>query len=649
MDFFGQQEAARRQTVRLIFYFVLAVLCIIAAIHLVVVAVFLYFRHEQGLPFNTVATVTDPMLIGYTAVVTLAVIAIGSLYKTIQLRRGGPAVAESLGAVPVNPETLDRDERRLMNVVEEMAIASGTPVPAVYIMPDEPGINAFAAGFTPSDAVVAVTRGTLTRLTRDELQGVVAHEFSHILNGDMRLNMRLMGVLHGILLIALIGEVMLRGGGRRRVRTSSRDGKGRALILMVALALFVIGYLGVFFGRLIKAAVSRAREFLADAAAVQFTRNPDGIGGALKKIGGISAGSNLEAPNAEAASHLYFASGLKRFARGAFATHPPLPERIRRIDPSWDAEYITESAPSAEAEDSSGVAALSGSGPWGDTFALAPQDATAHAGAPTPQHVGYAHALLGTLPQPLLDAAHSPYGARALAYSMVIGRDPAVWRRQLELLKDRADPQVLAAMDGLFKQASALDRPTRLALMTVCVASLRSLSEPQFQSFMATLQSLIDADAALTPFEFALLRILKRHLGKHFAGVSRAGSISRSRNSRPRECGLLLSALAHIGHGEEEAARLAYQAGMSQLELSSPPDMAPAERTDLSAVGEALDSLEHLRPPDKKRLVAACAAAIGSDGVVSVEEGEILRAVCDSLEVPMPPFLAEGTSEAVPT
>ena len=646
MDFFGQQEAARKQTSWLILYFILAVLLIIAAIHGVVVALFLWFQSEQGLPIDPISALADPALLGTTAIATLLVIGFGSLYKTMQLRSGGTAVAQSLGAVPVNPDTRDPDERRLLNVVEEMAIASGTPVPGVYVMQDESGINAFAAGYTTSDAVVAVTRGTLTRLSRDELQGVIAHEFSHILNGDMRLNIRLMGVLHGILLIALIGQVILRGSGRRgiRVRSSSRNGKGRMAIILVALALLVIGYLGVFFGRLIKAAVSREREFLADAAAVQFTRNPDGIGGALKKIGGISAGSNLEAPNAESASHLFFASGLKQFMAGAFATHPPLPERIRRIDPGWDQEYVSE-ATGPWGEERAGVAGSAGTASFSGVvakehpFALSPEDATARAGAPTAEHVSYAHDLLGKLPDALLGAAHSPYGARALAYSMVISRDPAVWRKQLDLLQTRADPQVLTEMDGIFKLVSSLDRPSRLALMTVCVASLRSLSGGQFRAFMATLQALIDADDALSPFEFALLRILRRHLDKHFAGLSRAGPDNQSRDGRARECGLLLSALAHIGHGEPQAARLAYQSGLEQLELKSAPDMAPADRTDLNAVGEALDSLEQLRPNDKRSLVAACAATIASDGTVTVEEGEVLRAVCDSLEVPMPPFL----------
>src|SRR5690606_28971990 len=264
-------------------------------------------------------------------------------------RQGGSVVAGLLGGLPVNPATDDPDERRLVNVVEEMAIASGVPVPAIYVLPGEESINAFAAGYGVHDAAVAVTRGALKHLTRDELQGVIAHEFSHILNGDMRLNIRLIGLLHGLLLLALIGRVLLRSGGRSRGRRKEKGGSVQ--VALIGLGLVLLGYIGVFFGKLIKAAASRQREYLADAAAVQFTRNPEGIAGALKKIGALGAGSRIVHPRAEELSHLYFASGLRSSFAGLFATHPPLVERIRRIDPSFsgDFEGVFEAAAAREA------------------------------------------------------------------------------------------------------------------------------------------------------------------------------------------------------------------------------------------------------------------------------------------------------------
>ncbi len=325
MDFFSHQDRARRQTALMLCLFAAAVAAIIAALYKV--TGFLLFFKGRSPGF-------DPQLLGIVAAAVLTLVGLGSLYKIRQLRQGGGAgVAELLGGRLVAADTADGHEQRLLNVVEEMAIASGVPIPAVYVL-DEDGINAFAAGFTSADAVVTVTRGCLRKLGRDELQGVIAHEFSHILNGDMRLNIRLMGVVHGILLIALIGANILRYsfGGSPGVSRSRRSG---GPFILLAMAMMVIGYIGVFFANLIKAAVSRNREFLADSSAVQFTRNPSGIAGALKKIGGLSAGSEIGNEHAAEASHFYFAKGLGDSLFSIFATHPPLAERVKRLDPGF--------------------------------------------------------------------------------------------------------------------------------------------------------------------------------------------------------------------------------------------------------------------------------------------------------------------------
>ncbi|MFV1978967.1 MAG: M48 family metallopeptidase, partial [Myxococcota bacterium] len=338
-NFFENQDAARRNTKRLVFLFCLAVIAIAGMIYLLAV---LLTGVEQPNP-NTGQMVISPLwwqpdLALGVAIGTAIVVGGGSLYKIAQLRSGGAVVAEALGGVPIPPGTQDADERRLLNVVEEMAIASGIPAPPVYLLKDEQGINAFAAGFAPGDAVIGVTRGCIQKLSRDELQGVIAHEFSHILSGDMGLNIRLMGVIHGILIIGIIGYFLLRSSlfsGSSR-RSNNRDNSGMAIVA-AGLGLMVIGFLGTFFGNLIKASVSRQREFFADASAVQFTRNPDGIAGALKEFGGYEGGSILASPNAPEASHLFFGQGLRGGLQMLFATHPPLEERILRLDPNWQA------------------------------------------------------------------------------------------------------------------------------------------------------------------------------------------------------------------------------------------------------------------------------------------------------------------------
>jgi Zn-dependent protease with chaperone function len=228
-----------------------------------------------------------------------------------------------------------------------MALAAGVPMPQVYVLDQDAGINAFAAGHSPEDAAIGITRGGMTLLTRDELQGVIGHEFSHLLNGDMRLNIRIMGVLFGIVCLTVIGRVLLyaRGGNR-----------GRAPMLLLGVALLVIGALGVLFGRLIQAALSRQREMLADASAVQFTRNPAGLAGALRKIGRV--GARIDSPHAGEVSHMFFENGLGKPVFGWLATHPPLAERIRALDPGWDGSFDAHDAdPTAETTPERGSAA----------------------------------------------------------------------------------------------------------------------------------------------------------------------------------------------------------------------------------------------------------------------------------------------------
>ena len=343
MDFFEDQEDARRKTGRLVALFVLAVLSIIASVYAVVSGALVYATGE--------AQFWRPELFLAVVATTVAVVALGSLYKIAQLRGGGRVVAETLDGKLILSDSVDPQERKVLNVVEEMAIASGTPVPPVYVMQQETGINAFAAGYGPGDAVIGVTRGCIEQLSRDELQGVIAHEFSHILNGDMRLNIRLIGVLNGILIIGIIGYTVMRVmfySGSGRSRNGGKGGGAAMAMLVVAVGLMVVGFLGTFFGNMIKAAVSRQREYLADGSAVQFTRNPTGVAGALKRIGAYAKGSTVATPRAVEASHMFFARAIKSGFSSMLATHPPLEERIRRIDPGWDGTYPEKRLPEPE-------------------------------------------------------------------------------------------------------------------------------------------------------------------------------------------------------------------------------------------------------------------------------------------------------------
>lgn len=639
-DFFQQQDTARRGTTRLVVLFSLAVLAIVVSVELLLAATMGFLGRDPETNEIDWTTVADPRLLLLAVGGTLLVVGGGSLYKIAQLRGGGRVIAEELGGRLVDGSTSDPVERRLLNVVEEMAIASGTSTPPVYIMDGEAGINAFAAGFAPQDAVIGVTRGAATTLDRDELQGVIAHEFSHILNGDMRLNIRLMGMLHGIFLIGMIGYFILRvsfysgaGGGR------SRDSKGALPILALGAGLAVVGFAGTFFGNLIKAAVSRQREFLADSSAVQFTRHPGGIAGALKKIGGFVTGSKVENPNAPQASHMFFGRATSGFS-AMFSTHPPLGERIRRIDPSWDGEFPE----SPEAGDgASGMTSPPGAAGFAGAEAGAStspdiSNAVSQVGQPTPAHVAYAAELIERLPEPVVAAAHEPYGARAVVYALLLDRDPGPRRLQLAHLEAAADDGVYEETLRLAPLVERLDPGMRLPVLEIALPALRALTLRQVDRFQENVVALVEADEVIDLFEWSLERILLRDMQASFgrSGPTRV----RHRSARAVESSLavLLSVLAYVGNRERHAAEGAFGEGWKVLSLPE-RRLLPHEECGFTALDAALVELDRAAPQVKKRALEAAVACITADRQVTAEEGELLRAVSAWISCPMPPIL----------
>jgi Zn-dependent protease with chaperone function len=641
-NFFENQDAARRNTKRLVFLFVLAVAAIAGMLYLLAV---LLIGVEQPHP-NTGQVAISPLwwqpdLAVGVAIATLIVVGGGSLYKIAQLRSGGSVVAEALGGMLIPSGTRDADERKLLNVVEEMAIASGTPTPPVYLLRNEEGINAFAAGFAPDDAVIGVTRGCVQRLTRDELQGVIAHEFSHILSGDMGLNIRLMGVIHGILIIGIIGYFLLRSSlYSGSSRSSSRD-NSRMAIVAAGLGLMVIGFLGTFFGNLIKASVSRQREFFADASAVQFTRNPDGIAGALKEIGGYEGGSILASANAPSASHLYFSQGLRGGLQMLFATHPPLEERIRRLDPDWRAGDRPERthAMRAAAVGAAGFAAGGAAADGSATHSVsAESNAIDQVGQPTAAHIAYAAALLEHLPPAVADAAREPYGARAVIYALLIDREDGPRKRQLDQLARFGETGIDSETRRLLPEIESLEARCRLPLIDIALPSLRALSTDQYQVFKTNLRALVVADEKIELFEWVLQRMVFTHLRPHFERVKppRVRHLSARKLSEP--CAVVLSILAHAGSPSEASIRNAFAMGASQLP-GIDTALLPRERAGLRELDRALEELREAEPGIREQLLRACAACTAADREVTQAEGELLRAIADSIGCPMPPLL----------
>ena len=645
MNFFESQVRVRKHTALLVVLFVLAVLTLIVMTNLLVMIVFGYVNSEQLRDGDTFLRQMDWRTFGAVSAGVGIVVLAGSLYKILALSGGGKVVAESLGGHLISQDTRDPNQRKLLNVVQEMAIASGTPAPPVYLLANEPGINAFAAGLSPRDAIIGVTQGAIDHLSRDQLQGVIAHEFSHIFNGDMRLNLRLIGVLNGILILGILGYYLLYSASFSRGRRSNNQ--GAAAMLALAIGLIVIGFAGTFFGGLIKAAVSRQREFLADASAVQFTRNPDGIAGALKRIGGLEPGSKLENPGAPEVSHAFFAQGVAGFMQGLSATHPPLAERILRIDPQWDGKFDSyDRAEAARDQHQADEAKTTARHPAaGEVAAVAAGASIAHVmtamdqiGNPKQETIEYARSLLSELSATIKDAAREPHGARAVIYSLVLDKGREVRARQLKQLQDHADASVRALTLKLMPEMDRLEVKYRLPVLDIAMPALKQLSLGQYKSFKANLTALIEMDSRVDLLEWSLQKILFSHLDAQFFKLAPVKARYSDPGQVTKEVELVLSVIARAGAENQSDVENAFGAAAQALGLSGLALLAK-DQIKVSDLDLALGELERLKPLAKSRFLKACVAGIVRDQRVSALEVELLRAFASALDCPMPPAI----------
>ena len=655
MDFFEHQDRARRNSRLLIVYFLVTVILIITTVYFALVAILALATSNAE---NSVHVLDwNPQLLVAVVGSVLILIATGSIYKTWMLGSGGETVAVALGGVKVPANSTVLEERILLNVVEEMALAAGTPVPPVYLLENEPGINAFAAGTTPQNAVVGITRGAIQTLTRDELQGVIAHEFSHILNGDMRLNLRLIGLLHGILIIALLGYMMLRMLIQfpRQSSKSDNESKGTigiiAALFMMGGALVAIGYIGVFFANMIKAAVSRQREFLADASAVQFTRNPSGIADALKKIGGWPKHAMLQSARATEASHMFFGNGV---ASLIFATHPPLETRVKRIEPQFDGQFaktneVTHSlselidprslSMQLTSFNASHQAALSGA----DQLESNPQYAVDQIGEPGPEHIEHAHDLIDQLDDRIAQGVRDPLGAVAIVYGLLLAPKGETRLEQLRELEKSCDQRALAELQRVMPSIDRLAVEQRLPVVCLVLPALHQMSPPQINAFRLTVRTLIDADRNWTLFEFAVQRYITKRLVQRLIPDHDKPSPLGNLNATKKSFQVVMSSLAYAGGKSSDPAN-AFAKGL-QLHASTigSMELLPPESCTFSELNLALDGLGKVPPKTQRLMLEAFAECIAADQQVTLDETEMFRVISDALGCPMPPLIANRT------
>jgi len=633
MNFFEHQEAARRTSRRLIVLFVMAVVGIVVAVDIGVLV---------GLGVSGNAGNAAGILF-LSTIATLAVIGISSMVRTAGLRGGGGKVAVELGATQVAEDTTDFQYRRLRNVIEEIAIASGVPVPEIYVLEQEAGINAFASGWAPTDAAITVTRGALDHLNRDELQGVIAHEFSHVLNGDMRLNIRLIGILFGILVLAIIGrKVLFNSRGSR----SSKDG---APVLVIALVLLLAGYVGLLFGRLIKAGLSRQREYLADASAVQFTRQTTGIAGALKKVGGLVDGSKISATDAEEASHMFFGDGVGYSA--LFATHPPLVQRIKALEPGFDDSKLDEltrrwaqTPPDGVEEDRQLGFDSGGHKPLPSIHAqvsIKGAAVVAQVGAPQENDYNRAGVISEAMPAELDAAARSLDQAIPLVFALLLDGDAGVRAQQEAAIRQRHDLATLTRTQALSAQTASLHPLLRLPLASLAFPVLRRRPRPELDNFIGTVVALANADGQVSLFEYCLACMLRRQLTDALDPSANFRAGRRKPYDVRNEIALLLSVIAQNGQDSADDAQRAYNEGMRKILPNTIIAYAPPSE-GVGALDKAWPALDCLDSIGKSILIEGLVATIALDGKVTVAESELLRTVCAVLHCPLPPMLERG-------
>jgi Zn-dependent protease with chaperone function len=614
LDFFEAQERARRRSRWLVLWYAAAVLGVVAS-YCALAAFGYWLAMQSAMP-----------LAGHLAVASL----VGGFILTVsawhmwQLSDGGAVIAHVLGARYVDPDKCTPAERKLINVVEEMAIASGVSVPPVYVLEFDDAINALVAGYSPHEAVIIVTRGAAQKLSRDELQGMMGHEFSHILNGDMAFNVRMVGLLAGLSWLAGAAERLVFETARHN-RELERDQRGAGALVALAAALIAfVGFPGTVAADAIKAAISRERELLADATSVQFTRNPDGVAGALDSILALRAHTAVRAVHCELFSHMFFAQAVARW--WGFPTHPPILERIRRAHPRFRRDEYRARRHGTRTE----VAVIDGSGTVVKNLRLDGAAAiVASVGRPAAEHVDYAVRLLARLPLRLREALHRADEAETAMFALALEAEEATREAELQALAARRGAEARAKAGELYVYVGALARNHMLTLADLAVPAIKEQRQKARDAFLVDLAAVVEADRRVTLREFVLLTLLRQRLREG------AGQPIRTQFRRVED----VAADAHVVLSLVSLDTAAFEKGAAVLKLGW---QAPLARETLTTakVSEALERVRHLAPFEKPALLKACVEAAAADGVFRLPEVEMVRMVAATLDCPVPPAIA---------
>jgi Zn-dependent protease with chaperone function len=626
MDFFEHQSRAKSQSVKLyfLFSFVVLVVCLL---------VFCLISWFIGESENLKDLAWSPYLLFLTLIVVSATIISVSLSKIKELSGGGWVIANALGGQLITSNSLHPLKRRILNVVEEMAIASGMPVPPVYLL-KENGINAFAAGFSTEDAVIGVTVGCLEKLNRDQLQGVMAHEFSHILNGDMRINIRMSGIIFGIVCIARIGQSIMDHCDESNYSKDEKDKKSRWYLLGVGL--FIIGIFGGYLGAIIRSAVSRQREYLADASAVQFTRNPSGIAEALERIGGFTKSSKIRNPRSREFCHMFFGPCMKNLLE----THPPITKRIIRINPNWNKKFPNTNKLSEgkifEKINFNLNQFSSGKPKTSSDIAQPVLKAETIYEKLNRSNLNYAKNLISNIPKSIKNLSEDPFGANCVLFAMILDHDQAIRNKQLKIIRGLTNSTISIETNKVWPQLEKLDCEKKFTLSEKAASQLLYLTENQLKKFNMVFDKLMKEDGKLKLFEWSLSKVIENKI-EHLKSPGKRIHGRLSIKSRLTESSLILGAISHYGQNDVEA-NLSYNEGFGFLSSTMKRKLPKKNDCTFSNLNRALSRLKQLNPLAKRKLLTACEITAKHDKIINNVEFQIIRGVASSLACPIGPL-----------
>ncbi len=630
MSFFENQDSARKRAKWLIVAYILAVIILVAAVNAVIFAPLAYYTDSGIMELFSERT----FLAVSVSAITLLIIGSGSSYKISKISKKETYTASLFGGRYVDPSTENFKERVLFNVIEEISIASGVPLPFVYLLDNEESINAFSMGSYPGICVIGVTRGCLKHLNRDELQSVIAHEFSHIANGDTRLDCMLLGLLHGILVVALVGYFLVLGRTRsgKAIYLGNRRNRPPLHFLPLGIALMVVGYLGVFLAKIIKKAIMRQQEYLADAQAVQFTRNPEALTSVFRKLMSRFPGSYINNLYAHEANHMFLAECLPRRLKGSFGMHPSLENRIKRVgissgDSSEEKKTLRDKNKRGSKEE--------GEKPESRINA---EKLAASVGTIEAAGLNYARSMFEIIPNYVLNNVHEISGAESIIYVMLFSASSDIKKKQLKHIKENVDLKIFNNVKKLDYDAVSLPSRFRLPLIDISVATLKGMDRDNYIRFSENIRFLIRANKKISLFEYAVYSMIKRHLKPAFAKTKKTAV--RYKNIKPLipQCRILLSSLAHYGEENQKNKEKSYKSAFEKLGVDNYPEMFPEKKRGFKEIDKALKELDEAVPQVKKNIIKAAAVCVSADGWITVSQSELLRVIADAIGCPVPPL-----------